>query len=91
MKRALRILAVVIALVALALWALKGANTGWTKTEREVKMLDAVTGLEGITYEKGFVPGVDFLGSALAGAGVMACASLLIRNKPKTQNRNIPT
>jgi hypothetical protein len=45
-----------------------------------------VTGLEGITYEKGFWPGVDFLGGALLGAGALAGVSLLFRTKPKTQN-----
>jgi len=82
----LQIVAVVVALSAVAFWAAKGANRGWTKTEKEVKTLDEVIGIEKITYEKSFWPGVDFLGGALVGAGVLAGASLLIRNKPKTQN-----
>jgi hypothetical protein len=85
MKRLLQIVALVVALSALALWAAKGARIGWTKTGKEVRTLDEVTGIEGITYKKGFWPGVDFLGSALIGAGVLAGASLLIRNKPKTK------
>ena len=86
MKRVLQIVAVVIALGAVALWAARGANRGWTKTEKEIRTMDEVIGIEKITYEKGFWPGVDFLGGALLGAGVLAGASLLIRNKPKTKN-----
>ena len=91
MKRGLRILAVVFAVAALVFWAMKGGNRGWSKTAKEVRTPDEVTGIEGITYEKGFWPGVDFLGGALLGAGVLAGATLLIRNKPKTQTENIPT
>lgn len=86
MKRALQIVALLVALGAVAFWAATGANRGFTITDKKVTTLDEVTGLEGITYEKGFWPGVDFLGGALLGAGVLAGASLLFRNKPKTQN-----
>jgi len=86
MKRVIQIVALVVALSAVAFWAAKGASRGWSKTAREVRTPDEVTGLEGITYEKGFWPGVDFLGGALLGAGALAGASLLIRNKPKIQN-----
>ena len=68
------------------LWAALGANRGWTKTSVPVKTLDEVTGIEGVTYEKRFVPGVDFLGAALLGAGVLAGISFLFRTKPKTEN-----
>jgi hypothetical protein len=88
MKRLLQLIALLVALSGIALWAARGANTGWTKTGKEVRTLDEVTGIEGITYEKGFWPGVDFLGGALIGAGVLAGGSLLIRNKPKTNNSN---
>ena len=64
-------------------WAAAGANRGWTKTSVPRKMVDEVTGIEGVSYEKRFVPGVDFLGAALAGAGILAGASFLFRTKPK--------
>ena len=86
MKRVLQIVAVVIALSAVALWAARGANRGWTKTQVQVKTVDEVTGLEAVSYQDHFIPGIDFLGGALIGTGVLASATLLIRNKPKNQN-----
>ena len=86
MKRVLQIVAVVVALSAVALWAARGANRGWTKTQVQVKTVDEVTGLEAVSYQDHFIPGIDFLGGALIGTGVWASATLLIRNKPKNQN-----
>jgi len=86
MKRLLQIVALLVALGTISLWAAKGANRGWTKTQVPVKTVDEVTGLEGIQWKDEFVPGVDILGGALLGAGILAGASLLIRNKPKTKN-----
>ena len=68
-------------LAAAGFWLATGANRGWTKTSVPKKTLDEVAGIVGITYEKRFVPGVDFL--ALAGVGAIALAgvSFLFRNK----------
>ncbi len=85
MKKSLRLLALVVALAAAGTWFVTGANRGWTKTSVEKKTLDEVTGLEAITYEKKFAPGLDFLGSALLGAGALAGLSFLFRNQ---QNQN---
>jgi len=82
MKKSLRLLALVVALAAAGTWFATGANRGWTKTSVEKKTLDEVTGLEAITYEKQFVPGLDFLGVALLGAGALAGFSFLFRNQP---------
>ena len=87
MKRTLQILALVIVLASVITWAATGANRAWTKTEVQVKTLDEVTGIEGITYQKKFQPGVDFLGAAFGGAALLAGASFFFR-KPKT---NQPT
>ncbi len=85
MKKSLRLLALVVALAAAGTWFVTGANRGWTKTSVEKRTLDEVTGLEAITYEKKFAPGLDFLGSALLGAGALAGLSFLFRNQ---QNQN---
>ena len=87
MKKILRILALLILLGAIGTWLATGANRGWTKTSVAVKTLDEVTGIEGITYQKKFLPGVDFLGVAFGGAALLAGASFFFR-KPKT---NQPT
>jgi hypothetical protein len=86
MKSILRVVAALIILAAFAYWAAAGANRGWTKTSVPVKTLDDVTGIEGVTYHKKFVPGVDFLALA-AGAGiVMAGVSFLFRTKRSPQS-----
>jgi len=87
MRRALQLLAALVILAAAITWAATGANRGWTKTSVPVKTLDQVTGIEGITYQPKFLPGVDFLGAAFGGAVLLAGASFIFR-KPKT---NQPT
>ena len=85
MKRILQLLVVLVVLAAGATWLATGANRAWTKTSVPVKTLDEVTGIEGITYQKKFLPGVDFLGAAFGGAALLAGASLFFR-KTKTNN-----
>ena len=87
MTRSFRFVALVLAVAAAAFWVAAGANRGWTKTTVPLKTLDEVTGIEGITYQKRFVPGLDFLGATLLGAGVLAGSSLLFRNKPKSETK----
>ena len=86
MRRKLRLLALTLASAAVGFWLATGGHRGWTKTSVAVKTMDEVTGLEAIRYEKRFVPGLDFLGGALLGAGFLAGISFLIRNQHKTEN-----
>ena len=81
MKGTLRILAAVVALGAAAYWAGAGANRGWTKTSVPRMTLDQVTGIEGVTYEPKWVPGLDFLGEAGLGAVALAGFSFLVPKK----------
>ena len=81
-RRILQLVSLVIVFGAVTLWFVTGANRGWTKTSEPKKTLDEVTGIEGITYEKRFLPGLDFLGAALLGGGILAGASLAFRKKP---------
>ncbi len=83
MKRALRIITVVLVVGAIAFWVAAGANCGWTKTRVPKKVVDEVTGLEGVQWQDKFVPGVDFLGAALLGAGVLAGISIFVPAKSK--------
>ncbi|MDD5139445.1 MAG: hypothetical protein PHY43_04185 [Verrucomicrobiales bacterium] len=88
MKRILQILALLVVLAAGATWLVTGANRGWTKTSVAVKTLDPVTEIEGITYQKKFLPGVDLLGCAAAVAVVLAGASFFFRNNKQAQTTN---
>lgn len=88
MKRTLKFLALLVALSAVVTWAATGANRGWTKTEVAVKTLDPVTEIEGISYQKKFQPGVDFLGAAFGGAALLFGTSLFLRKSNKQQQTN---
>lgn len=91
MKSILRRLAVGIVIAAIGYWITTGANRGWTKNQVPIKTLDDVTGIEGVTYQKKFVPGVDFLvGAALAGCLCFGL-SFLFRTKPAPQSSNQQT
>jgi hypothetical protein len=87
MKRALRFLALLLAVATAITWAAMGANPGWTRTTVPLKTVDEVTGIEGIEYRKQFVPGIELLGGALLASGLLAGASLLF--KPTTTTKNI--
>ena len=84
MSKTLRIIALVLTLAAAGTWIATGGNRGWTKTSVPVKTVDEVTGLEGISYERRFVPGLDFLGAAVLGASLLAGGSFLFRSKQTT-------
>ena len=88
MKKFLRLLAAIILLSAGATWILTGASRGWSKTSVEVKTLDPVTGIEGVTYQKKFIAGVDFLGAATATAVVLTGTSFFFRSKKPSTNQN---
>jgi hypothetical protein len=83
MKRALRIIAALLVVGAIVFWAAAGANRGWTKTRVPQKVVDEVTGLEGIQWQNRFVPGVDFLGAAFLGAVILAGISIFVPAKSK--------
>ena len=69
-----------VALVTLVVWLFGGPNLGWTKTSEMVKTRDAVTDQEVITWEKRFLPGVDFLVGGLLASLLLGGASVLLRS-----------
>lgn len=79
--------AAILLLAALAVWLATGANRGWTKTTVPVKQTDDVTGITVDVYQKRFVPGIDFLGAAVLGSGILTGASFLFRQR-QTQTSN---
>ncbi|HWQ92586.1 MAG TPA: hypothetical protein VN673_13010 [Clostridia bacterium] len=89
MKGTLLALAAILALGALLVWAATGAHRGWTQTSVMKKTVDDITGLEAVTYEKRFVMGVEVLGGAWAGAGLLAGTALLLRQR-RQQQPDIP-
>ena len=68
MPRFFYILAVVSALAVVIAWVALGANTAWTKNSISIVKVDPITEIEFTEYQKGFVPGVDFLGAGLIGS-----------------------
>ena len=81
MKRALRNLAILVLLAAVGIWLPKGAHRGWTVNNIEHRSTDPVTGLPKSTWEKGFIPGWDFLAAAALTATGLAGVSCLLRPK----------
>jgi hypothetical protein len=91
-KSTLRLVAAILFLATIGFWAATGANHGWTKTSVPQKVADPVTGIEGVTYEKKFVPGVDFLAVITAASLALAGASFFFRTKSgQTHQTNKPT
>jgi len=86
MRRTLQFLALTVIATAGLTWLATGASRGWTHTSVPVKVLDEVTGLEGITYQRCFVPGLDFLGAAVLGAGALAGSSLMFHKQTHPQS-----
>jgi hypothetical protein len=80
-KSVLRAAAAILILAAAGIWLITGANRGWTKTSVPVKRTDEVTGITVDDYQKHFVPGIDFIGVALLGSGILTGASFLFRTK----------
>ena len=83
MKKTLRLVATILVVGSIAFWLAAGANRGWTKTHVPRKVVDEVTGLEGVQWQNKFVPGVDFLAAAFLGAGILAGISFFVRTKSK--------
>jgi hypothetical protein len=84
-RQTLRGIAALLMLATLVFWAAKGAHTGWSKDQVPIKQTDEVTGIEFVTYEERFVPGVEFLaaGAGLA-AGLFALSFLVQRKSIKS-------
>ncbi len=81
MRTTLRVLAALVFIAALGFWLAQGANRGWTKNQVPVKIVDEVTGIEGVRWERRFVPGVEFLGAGVVAAGILAGFSFLFHKK----------
>lgn len=83
MRNVLRAFSALAALATVGIWLATGAHRGWTKTQVERITVDEITGIEGRSYEKQFVAGVELLGAGLLAAGMLAGLSLFFRNQTK--------
>ena len=81
-RRTLRLVAALLALTTVGFWAAKGAHRGWSQDRVPVKQIDEVTGLEHITYEDRYVPGLEVLAAGVGLATLLATVSLFL---PKTK------
>ncbi|MBC8011640.1 MAG: hypothetical protein H7067_16265 [Burkholderiales bacterium] len=78
---------VLIALFVFCFWAAKGYNRGWTKTQVRIDKYDEITDLTYPTYEKRFVPGVDYLGGGITFGLLVFAATFVGRRSPKPHAR----
>lgn len=85
MRTKLRLLAAILALSAVAVWAALGANRGFTKTQIAVDKTDEITGITVKEWRDTFVPGVELLAGALGVSAAVFAASFLIR-QPKSNS-----
>jgi hypothetical protein len=81
MRRRLQVAALFIALGAVAMWLITGANRGWTKTSQTRMELDPITEISFPVIEKKFSMGVEILGGAILVAGGLFMSSVLVRKK----------
>lgn len=81
LRTGVRVVAAVLLVATVGFWAAKGAHTGWSMNQVPVKQLDEITGIEFVTYEKRFVPGIEFLGGGVGFATGLFVVSLLFKRK----------
>lgn len=62
-------------------WVAKGAHRGWSQNRVPIPQTDEITGIEYITYEERFVPGVDVLFAGTAAAAALLAVSFFLRSK----------
>lgn len=80
LKFHLRALAAGLLAATFAWWLVAGAHRGWTMTSVPKRVLDEITGIEAVVYEKRLVPGMDVLGAAIIVAFLMIGLSCLLRS-----------
>jgi len=79
----LRLVAAFCLVFGIVYWSGKGAHTGWSMDRVPTTQVDEITGIEFITYEDRFVPGIEWLGGAVGLAVLSFGLSFFFRNKEK--------
>ena len=80
-RRLARYAALAVAVATIGFWAAKDGRLGWSQDRVPVKQIDEITGLEHVTYEDRYVPGVDFLGGGLGISALLLVVSFFVRQK----------
>jgi hypothetical protein len=81
LRTGVRVLAAGLFVATVGFWTAKGAHTGWSMNQVPVKQIDEITEIEFVTYEKRFVPGIEFLGGGVGFATWLFVVSLLFKRK----------
>jgi len=79
----LRLVSAFCLVFGIVYWSGKGAHTGWSMNRVPVAQIDEITGIEFITYEDRFVPGIEWLGGAVGLAVLFFGLSFFFRTKQK--------
>ncbi|WP_438479192.1 hypothetical protein [Oleiharenicola lentus] len=80
-RKFLRILAALVAIGIVGFWFAKDGRTGWSQDRVPVNQKDEITGIDYVTYEERFVPGIDTLGAGLGVAAALFVLSFFFRSK----------
>jgi hypothetical protein len=81
LRQASRWLALVIAAGSVIFWVTQGSHRGWSQNRVPVPQIDDITGIEYVTYEERFVPGVDLLAGGIGAAAALFALSFFLRSK----------
>lgn len=79
--RTLRVAAALLVLGTLGFWLAQGSHRGWSQHRVPTKQVDEVTGLEFVTYEERYVPGVEVLAAGIGAGALLLGVSLFFRKK----------
>jgi len=87
--RLLRFVGLALLAGTIGSWAMLGAHRGWSQNRVPIRQVDEITGIEYVTYEDRFVPGLDWLGAGSAIAIATFSLSFIPRlnQKPKNHTR----
>lgn len=85
-RLALSLIAAFCLVFSIVYWVNKGAHTGWSMDRVPIEQLDEITGIEYITYDDRFVPGIEWLGVGIGIATLFFATSLFFRSKPTHSN-----
>ena len=81
MRCAIRLPALLFALVTVLWWASAGARIGWWQTRVGVERTDEITGLSVLEWQERFVPGLETPALGLFLGGAVYASTFLFRRK----------